>query len=56
LKPKRAEAAEAIVKTKNILQNFPLQKYASIPTDTIFICHVHMQIRDLFVMFMSAPK
>jgi hypothetical protein len=22
----------------------------------IFICHVHMQIRDLFVMFMSAPR
>jgi hypothetical protein len=25
-------------------------------TDTIFICHVHMQIRDLFVMLMSAPR
>jgi hypothetical protein len=22
----------------------------------LLICHVHMQIRDLFVMFMSAPR
>jgi hypothetical protein len=33
-----------------------MQNTTKAPTDTIFLCHVHMQVRDLFVMFMSAPR